>query len=91
MIVNTFRGKKIPDNIKTKSQLIEYVLIEHREDEPISNGEFVFELMCTRFGGVLHDLRREGYDIVTVPAKEKGHFLYYLVSTPNEKATSKVT
>ena len=47
--------------------------------------------MCTRFGGVLHDLRREGYDIVTVPAKEKGHFLYYLVSTPNEKATSKVT
>ena len=43
MIVNTFRGKKIPDNIKTKSQLIEYVLIEHREDEPISNGEFVFE------------------------------------------------
>ena len=91
MIVNTFRGKKIPDNIKTKSQLIEYLLIEHREDEPISNGEFVFELMCTRFGGVLHDLRREGYDIVTVPAKEKGHFLYYLVSTPNEKATSKVT
>ena len=91
MIVNTFRGKKIPDNIKTKSQLIEYVLIEHREDEPISNGEFVFELMCTRFGGVLHDLRREGYDIVTVPAKEKGHFLYYLVSTPKEKATSKVT
>ena len=91
MIVNTFRGKKIPDNIKTKSQLIEYVLIEHREDEPISNGEFVFELMCTRFGGVLHDLRREGYDIVTVPAKEKGHFLYYLVSTQNEKATSKVT
>ena len=91
MIVNTFRGKKIPDNIKTKSQLIEYVLIEHREDEPISNGEFVFELMCTRFGGVLHDLRREGYDIVTVPAKEKGHFLYYLVSTPTEKATSKVT
>ena len=91
MIVNTFRGKKIPDNIKTKSQLIEYVLIEHREDKPISNGEFVFELMCTRFGGVLHDLRREGYDIVTVPAKEKGHFLYYLVSTPNEKATSKVT
>ena len=91
MIVNTFRGKKIPDNIKTKSQLIEYVLIEHREDEPISNGEFVFELMCTRFGGVLHDLRREGYDIVTVPAKEKGHFLYYLVSRPNEKATSKVT
>ena len=91
MIVDTFRGKKIPDNIKTKSQLIEYVLIEHREGEPISNGEFVFELMCTRFGGVLHDLRREGYDIVTVPAKEKGHFLYYLVSTPNEKATSKVT
>ena len=37
-------------------------------------------------------MRKEGYDIVTLPAKDKGHFLYYLVSTPAEKlATSKVT
>ena len=92
MIVKSFRGKKIPEHIKNKSQLIEYVLITERENEPISNGEFVFDLRCTRFGGVLHDMRKEGYDIVTLPAKDKGHFLYYLVSTPAEKlATSKVT
>ena len=92
MIVKSFRGKRIPEYIKSKSQLIEYVLIKHREGEPISNGEFVFDLRCTRFGGVLHDMRKEGYDIVTLPAKDKGHFLYYLVSTPKEKATtSKVT
>ena len=92
MIVKSFRGKKIPEHIKNKSQLIEYVLITERENEPISNGEFVFDLRCTRFGGVLHDMRKEGYDIVTLPAKDKGHFLYYLVSTPSEKlATSKVT
>ena len=91
MIVKSFRGKKIPELIKNKSQLIEYVLVTERENEPISNGEFVFDLRCTRFGGVLHDMRKEGYDIVTLPAKDKGHFLYYLVSTPFEKlVTSKV-
>tara|TARA_R100000781_G_scaffold23668_2_gene17436 strand:+ start:945 stop:1223 length:279 start_codon:yes stop_codon:yes gene_type:complete len=92
MIVKSFRGKKIPSSIQNKSKLIEYVLLTERENEPISNGEFVFDLRCTRFGGVLHDMRKEGYDIVTLPAKDKGHFLYYLVSTPSEKlATSKVT
>ena len=89
MIVKSFRGKRIPKNIKSKNQLIEYVLIEHREGEPISNGEFVFDLMCTRFGGVIHDLRRQGYDIATVPMKKRGHFMYYLISTPAEtKATA---
>ena len=92
MIVKSFRGKKIPSSIQNKSKLIEYVLLTERENEPISNGEFVFDLRCTRFGGILHDMRKEGYDIVTLPAKDKGHFLYYLVSTPSEKlATSKVT
>ena len=89
MIVKSFRGKKIPQYIKSKSQLIEYVLITERENDPISNGEFVFDLMCTRFGGVLHDLRKEGYDIVTLPAKQKGHYLYYLVSTPADSKSMK--
>ncbi len=84
MIVKSFRGKKIPDSIKSKSQLIRYVLEAERYNDPISNGEFVFDLMCTRFGGVLHDLRKEGYDIVTLPAKQKGHYLYYLVSAPTD-------
>ena len=89
MIVKSFRGKKIPEYIKSKSQLIEYVLVTERENNPISNGEFVFDLMCTRFGGVLHDLRKEGYDIVTLPAKQKGHYLYYLVSTPSDSKSMK--
>ena len=89
MIVKSFRGKKITEYIKSKSQLIEYVLVTERENNPISNGEFVFDLMCTRFGGVLHDLRKEGYDIVTLPAKQKGHYLYYLVSTPADSKSMK--
>ena len=64
------------------------MLITERFKDPISNGEFVFDLRCTRFGGVLHDLRKAGYDIVTLPAKEKGHFLYYLVSMPNRSEDS---
>ena len=90
MIVKSFRGKKIPAYIKSNSQLIAYVLITERENNPISNGEFVFDLMCTRFGSVLHDLRKEGYDIVTLPAKQKGHYLYYLVSAPNDSKAMKV-
>ena len=85
MIVNSFRGKRIPSYIKSKTALIEYVLVNERDNEPISNGEFVFDLMCTRFGGVIHDLREEGYEIVTLPTKEKGHYKYYLIATPNEK------
>ena len=79
MIVNSFRGKRIPSYIKSKTALIEYVLVNERESEPISNGEFVFDLRCTRFGGVIHDLREEGYEIVTLPTKEKGHYKYYLI------------
>jgi|TARA_X000001382_G_C3174153_1_gene180523 hypothetical protein len=87
MIAKSFRGNKIPNTIKSKSELIRYVLETERNNEPISNGEFVFDLKCTRFGGVLHDLRQEGYDIVTLPAKQRGHFLYYLVSAPSDGDT----
>ncbi len=89
MIVKSFRGIKVPDYINNKTQLIKWALTEFRFNEPISNGEFVFELRCTRFGGVLHDLRKEGWDITTMPAKEKGHYLYYLVSMPTDKDSTK--
>ena len=84
MIVKSFRGKKIPQIVKNKEQLIEYVLIQERFNEPISNSEFVFDLRCTRFGGTLHNLREKGFDIVTLPTKTKGHFMYYLVSMPGD-------
>tara|TARA_R100001510_G_scaffold53743_1_gene55641 strand:+ start:130 stop:480 length:351 start_codon:yes stop_codon:yes gene_type:complete len=89
LIVSSFRGTKVPAYIKNKSQLILWALETFRFKEPISNGEFVFELRCTRFGAVLHDLRKEGYDIVTLPAKQKGHYLYYLVSSPKDGDTMK--
>ena len=84
MIVKSFRGKKIPSYIKSKENLIRYVLETERYNEPISNSEFVFDLRCTPFGGTLFNLREEGYDIVTMPAKERGHFKYYVISTPND-------
>jgi hypothetical protein len=88
MIVKSFRNKIVPWHVKSKKDLIAWALVTFREDEPISNGEFVFDLRCTRFGGLLHDLRREGWDIVTVSAKEKGHYIYYLVSMPDEKVSN---
>ena len=89
IIVKSFRGKKLPKIIKSKEQLIEYVLIKERYNEPISNSEFVFDLRCTRFGGTLHNLREKGYDIVTLPMAERGHFKYYLVSMPGDTRKDK--
>ena len=89
MIVSEFRGISVPTDITSKHELIRWALETNRFEEPISNSEFVFDLRCTRFGGTLHNLRDEGYDIVTLPAKQKGHYLYYLVSTPADSATMK--
>lgn len=83
-IVNSFRGEIIPSYVRSKSDLIRYVLKRYRHDTPITNGEFVFDLRCTRFGGVLHDLRTEGWDIATVQHKEQGKYVYYLISSPDD-------
>ena len=62
--------------------LLRYVLLKYRDNEPISNGEFVYDLRCARCGGYLHQLRDEGWVIQTVQGKKHGHFVYYLVSHP---------
>ena len=83
-IVRLFRGNVIPPYVKNKSQLVAYVLERYRNDTPISNGEFVFDLRCTRFGAVLHNLRHnDGWDIQTLERKD-GEYVYYLVSTPKD-------
>ncbi len=65
-LVRKFRGMKVPDYITSKSQLIAWaLLISRRQNKPISNGEFVFDLRCTRYGGVIHDLRKKGWRIET--------------------------
>ena len=84
MIAKSFRNRTVPWYIKSKKDLIAWALVTFRDDKPISNGEFVFELRCTRFGGLLHNLREEGWDIATVQGKEKGHYVYYLLSMPEE-------
>ncbi len=84
MIAKSFRNRTIPWYVKSKKDLIAWALVTFRDDKPISNGEFVFELRCTRFGGLLHNLREEGWDIATVQGKEKGHYVYYLLSMPEE-------
>ena len=65
-LVKKFRGMKVPDYITSKSQLIAWaLLISRKQNKPISNGEFVFDLRCTRYGGVIHDLRKKGWRIGT--------------------------
>tara|TARA_R100000742_G_C4253060_1_gene71196 strand:+ start:627 stop:944 length:318 start_codon:yes stop_codon:yes gene_type:complete len=65
-LVRKFRGMKVPDYITSKSQLIAWaLLISRKQNKPITNGEFVFDLRCTRYGGVIHDLRKKGWRIET--------------------------
>jgi|TARA_B100000424_G_C22935640_1_gene497882 hypothetical protein len=90
VIVKSFRNRTVPWYIKSKKDLIAWALVTFRDDKPISNGEFVFELRCTRFGGLLHNLRDEGWDIATVQGKEKGHYVYYLLSMPDEETNNQL-
>ncbi len=89
--VQYFRGELIPNYVDNKTRLIKYVLKKYRDREPISNAEFVFDLRCTRFGGVLHDLRDAGWQIETIRHKDKSHFMYYLVSTPDDDSSGNNT
>ena len=42
--VTHFRGQPIPHFVKSKHALVEYVLRKYRDGEPISNGEFIYDL-----------------------------------------------
>ena len=90
MIAKSFRNRTVPWYVKSKKDLIAWALVTFRDEEPISNGEFVFELRCTRFGGLLHNLREEGWEIATVQGKEKGHYVYYLLSMPEEDKSNQL-
>jgi len=88
MIPEYFRGIKVPAFIKSKSQLIAWAFEEFMDDEPISNWEFVTELYSHRFGGIIHNLRAEGYEITTLPSKKKGLVHYYCTKVPSKKAAT---
>ena len=49
--VTHFRGQLIPHFVKSKHELVKYVLRKYRDSEPISNGEFIYDLNYSRFGG----------------------------------------
>ena len=82
--VTHFRGQPIPHFVKSKHELVKYVLRKYRDSEPISNGEFIYDLNYSRFGGSIFNLRKEGYVIETIPSKKRGLVFYYLVSAPDD-------
>ena len=84
MIPESFRGEDIPAYIKSKTQLVAYVLTRYMGESPISNWEFVAELYCHRFGGIIHNLRQEGYKITTLPSKKKGLVHYFCTEVPTK-------
>ena len=82
MIPSAFRGVNVPQYVKNKTQLVAWALEEFRNSDPITNWEFVRELYCHRFGGILFNLRKEGYQITTLPSKKKGLVSYYCTEVP---------
>lgn len=61
----------------TKQKLV----LEHlREHVGITNFEAFREYNITRLGAIIHELRKKGYDIMTMPRKiegETGNFAEY--------------
>jgi len=81
-IVKKFRGRKVPEYITSKSQLIAWaLLISRKQNRPITNGEFVYDLRCIRYGGVIHDLRKKGWSIDTTN-EGNGKYTFKLVKQP---------
>ena len=86
MIPYNFRGTKVPAYIKSKTQLVAWALTEFMDGDPISNWEFVAELHCHRFGGIIHNLMQEGYEITTLPSKKRGLVHYFCTKLPAKTA-----
>ena len=82
MIPSAFRGVNVPPYVKNKTQLVAWALEEFQTSDPITNWEFVRELYCHRFGGILFNLRKEGYEITTLASKKKGLVSYYCTKVP---------
>ena len=87
MIPSAFRGVIVPAYVKSKTQLVAWALEEFMESDPITNWEFVRELYCHRFGGILFNLRKEGYKITTLQSKKKGLVSYQCTEVPLRKTT----
>lgn len=71
-----FRGVVIPNYIRNKSQLMRWVF-ETFQGEKISNWDLATKLHTLRYGGYIHNLRLEGYDIETIRTKGKDGLFYY--------------
>lgn len=71
-----YRGVKIPNYITNKSQLMRWVF-ETFQGEKISNWDLATKLNTLRYGGLVHNLRQEGYDIETIRVKGKSGLFYY--------------
>ena len=88
MIPSAFRGTLVPAYVKSKTQLVAWALEEFKDSDPITNWEFVRELYCHRFGGILFNLRQEGYEITTLKTKTKGLVSYYCTKVPSRTTIS---
>ena len=89
MIPDNFRGPPVPNYINSKTQLVAWALETFMNDEPISNWEFVRDLNCHRFGGIIFKLREEGYNITTLKSKrKKGLVMYYCSNVPTRTVSS---
>ena len=88
-IVRAFRKEAVPLWITSKEQLIAWALVKFQKRSPIRNGEFLFDLRCSRFGGTIANLREKGWVIDTVCVyRKKGLFTYQLKELPKVDKSS---
>jgi len=89
MKVTQFRGRVVPLYVKTKTQLVAWaLLLSKKQGKPISNGEFAFDLRVLRYGGLIHNLRQQGWKIETIRGENRGEFYFELKYVPSYKTVT---
>ena len=81
-----FRERVISPNLQTnKTALVKFALRVSKEtNKPITNGEFVYDLMVYKFGAIIEKLRKSGWIIHTLKTEKSNVYEYKLVAEPNE-------
>lgn len=81
-----FRGRVISPKLQNnKTALVKYALkIAKETNKPITNGEFVYDLMVYKFGAIIEKLRKSGWVIYTLKTDKANVYEYKLIAEPNQ-------
>lgn len=82
-----FRGRVLSPKLQAnKTERVKHALRISREDnKPVTNGEFVYDLMVYKFGAIIEKLRKDGWIIHTLKTDKSNVYEYQLIAEPGQE------